>query len=230
MGTFCLVQSEALVCIERLREADFSNISSEQTSAFLRRGNDSKRCGQDWLGGSPGSCSFLGRVFRSRIVGLARENGFPATQPGHHIVARAQEHILTAGCRVDARVGLLESAFVTLTLSEGRQRASGTSRRHTNERRHSTAIPAEVPRDSLGADGPDQFGRGVPETSSDVEERPSLAQCGDGFRHNLTVTLQERCREVGWRQGRRRASLESVRPRTCNVVAQTKRGRQHRSS
>ena len=75
-------------------------------------------------------------------------NGFPVTQLGHHIVARAQEHILTAGCRVDARKGLLESAFVTLTLSEGRQRASGTSRRHTNERRQSTAIPAEVPRES----------------------------------------------------------------------------------
>ena len=61
-------------------------------------------------------------------------NGFPATQLGHHIAARAQGHILTAGCRVDARVGLPESAFVSLTLSEGRQRASGTSgRRHTNE-------------------------------------------------------------------------------------------------
>ena len=70
-------------------------------------------------------------------------NGFPATQPCH-IVARAQEHNLTAGCRVDARVCLLESAFVTLTLSEGRQRAS------------------------------------VLETSSDVEERPSL-HGGDGF-------------------------------------------------
>ena len=28
-------------------------------------------------------------------------------------------------------------------------------------------------------------------------------------------------REVGWRQGWRRASFESVGPRTCNVVAQT---------
>ena len=33
----------------------------------------------------------------------------------------------------------------------------------------------------------------------------------------------DQSREVGWRQGRRRASLESVRLRTCNVVAQTKR-------
>ena len=132
-------------------------------------------------------------------------NGFPATQPGHHIVARAQEHILTAGCRVDARVGLLESAFVTLTLSEGRQRASGTSRRHTNERRHSTAIPAEVPRESW--EQMDQinmeevFLRRVPMLKS----VPHFMR--GRFRHNLTVTLQERCRAklVGDRVGEERA-------------------------
>ena len=67
----------------------------------------------------------------------------------HHIVARAQEHILTAGCRVDARVGLLESAFVTLTLSEGRQRAhQRTKAQHSNPRRSVTR--------KLGADGPVQ--------------------------------------------------------------------------
>ena len=73
-------QEAALVCIERpshlgcgqprrvlpsVRVADFSDISSERTSAFLRRRNDSKWCGQDWLGGSPGSYAFLGREFRS---------------------------------------------------------------------------------------------------------------------------------------------------------------------
>ena len=143
-------------------------------------------------------------------------NGFPATQPGHHIAARTQEHILTAVCRVDARVGLLESAFVKLTLSEGRQRASGTSRRHTNERRHSTAIPAEVPRDS--------WEQSVLETSSNVEERPSFQAetVSPQFDSHIAGAVPS---EVGWRQGWRRASLESVRPRTCNVVAQNQMGR-----
>ena len=155
------------------------------------------------------------------------KNGFPATQPGH-IVARAQEHILTAGWRVDARVGLLESASVTLTLSEGRQRASGTSRRHTNERRHSTAIPAEVPRENW--EQMDQinmeevFLRRVPMLNS----VPHFMR--GRFRHNLTDTAGVVSREVGWRQDWRRVSLESVRPRSCNVVAQTKRGWQYRSS
>ena len=113
---------------------------------------------------------------------------------GHHIVARAQEHILTAGCRVDARVGMLESVFVTLTLSEGRQRASGTSRRHTNERRHSTAIPTEVPRESW--EQMDQINM----------EEVFLRRVRGRFRHNLTVTLQERCRAklVGDRVGEER--------------------------
>ena len=80
-----------------------------------------------------------------------------------------------------------------------------------------------------GADGPDQLGRSVLETSSDVEERPSF--------HAVTVSPQFDShtagavpREVGWRQGWRRATFESVGPRACNVVAQTKRSRQHRSS
>ena len=87
----------------------------------------------------------------------------------------------------------------------------------------------QVPRDSWEQTDQDQFGRSVLETSSDVEERPSL--------HAETVSPQfVGCsagavpREVGWRQGWRRASLESVRLRACNVVAQTRRGQQHRSS
>ena len=102
-------------------------------------------------------------------------------------------------------MGLLESAFVTLTLSEGRQRASGTSRRHTNERRHSTAIPTEVPRESW--EQMDQinmeevFLRRVPMLKS----VPHFMR--GRFRHNLTVTLQEECRAklVGDRIGEERA-------------------------
>ena len=37
--------------------------------------------------------------------------GFAATRPGNHIPNRAQEHIVTVGCQVDARVALLECVF-----------------------------------------------------------------------------------------------------------------------
>ena len=50
-----------------------------------------------------------------------RTNGLPATQRGNHLSARAQEHIMTEACRADARVALLETAFVALALFRGRQ-------------------------------------------------------------------------------------------------------------
>ena len=70
----------------------------------------------------------LREVFRSWNVHATgdltiwlRSNGFAAVQPGNHISARAQEHILTQACACDARVALLESAYVALTLHCGRQ-------------------------------------------------------------------------------------------------------------
>ena len=50
-----------------------------------------------------------------------RTNGLPATQRGNHLSVRAQEHIMTEACRVDARVALFETAFVVLALFRGRQ-------------------------------------------------------------------------------------------------------------
>ena len=128
-----------------VRLVDFSNISSERSSAFLRRRNDSKRAVRIGWDALREALRSWGVNSEAELWDWLGRNGFPATQPGHHIVARAQEHILTAGCRVDARVGLLESVFVTLTLSEGHQagRQGGT---RTNE--GIAAIPAEVPRDS----------------------------------------------------------------------------------
>ena len=70
------------------------------------------------------------------------------------------------------------------------------------------------------ADGADQLGRSVLETSSDVEERP-LLHAGTVSPQFDSHTAGAVPREVGWRQGWRRASFESVGPRTCNVVAQT---------
>ena len=50
-----------------------------------------------------------------------RANGFPSAQVGNHISTRAQEHILSEASASDARVVLLESVFVVLTLHRGRQ-------------------------------------------------------------------------------------------------------------
>ena len=160
-----------------------------------------------------------GRKFRSRFDRLARGNGFPATQPGHHIVARAQEHILTTGCRVDAGVGLLESAFVTLTLNEG-------CRRGMSERTHCTIIPRDSWEQMDQINLEEAFLRRTPmlksvphflrreQVSSQPDSRPAGAVPS----------------EVGWGQDWRRASMESVRPPAFHVAAQTQRGRQHRSS
>ena len=52
-----------------------------------------------------------------------RSHGFPATRPGHHISASAQEFIIHEVCTTDARAALLEAVFVLITLHQGR--ASG---------------------------------------------------------------------------------------------------------
>ena len=76
--------------------------------------------------------------------------GFPAARPGSHISARGQEHVLTEGCREDARVALLECVFVAITLEDGRQR------------------PREFPPSAKSA------GSRVLKTGSHVEELPTL--------------------------------------------------------
>ena len=78
-------------------------------------------------------------------------NGFPATQLGHHIVAGAQEHILTAEW-------------------QGRRKSS-SARRNTHERRHNTDHSWEQ-MDQINLE--ESFLRRV----SDVAE--SLISCGDG--------------------------------------------------
>ena len=74
-------------------------------------------------------------------------SGFAATRPGNHIPNRAQEHIVTVGCQVDARVALLECVFVALTLDEGRQRPppNNTNRSHQGTRTRDAGVPSEVP-------------------------------------------------------------------------------------
>ena len=53
-----------------------------------------------------------------------RREGFTGAQPGNHISARAQEHLLTSECREDARVALLESVYVEITLHVAREGAA----------------------------------------------------------------------------------------------------------
>ena len=50
-----------------------------------------------------------------------RTNHVPGAQIGHRMSARAQEHILSEASARDARVALLESVYVVLSLHRGRQ-------------------------------------------------------------------------------------------------------------
>ena len=53
---------------------------------------------------------------QDQLTQWLRSRGFPATRPGHHISARAQEDLLHEGCNEDARVALLETVFVLISL------------------------------------------------------------------------------------------------------------------
>ena len=48
-------------------------------------------------------------------------NGFQGALVGNHISGKAQEHILSEASACDARVVLLESVYLVLTLYLGRQ-------------------------------------------------------------------------------------------------------------
>ena len=45
----------------------------------------------------------------------------PVVRPGHHLSARAQEHILNVGVVAGARVVLLEAVFVLITVDRSRR-------------------------------------------------------------------------------------------------------------
>ena len=80
-----------------------------------------------------------------------RNRGFPATRPGQHLSVRAQEFIFHEGCVLDARVAMLETAFVSITLEQGR--ASGIPPvsnvgRSATRRTATSAIPPVVPPES----------------------------------------------------------------------------------
>ena len=165
----------------------------------------------------------LRAVLRSWCIGSEAElstwlgnHGFPATRPGNHITARAPEHILTTACGEDARVALLESVFVALTLEDVRcfEQFLDVMRRSAARIRRSE-VPIEVP-----------SGSWVSMDQVDLEEEflrrtPMLKSCPHflrgRFRHCLSVTLQERCRAklVGDLLVKSELGKPSVSFRTC---------------
>ena len=58
---------------------------------------------------------------REQLTSWLRLQGFPATLPGNHISARAQEFLLAEAGRHDARVGLIEVVCVSLAIHMGRE-------------------------------------------------------------------------------------------------------------
>ena len=68
-------------------------------------------------------------------------HGLPRVSVGNHIAARAQEFILEETATVDARVALLEAAYVIETIQAGRELTAG-------EPSHRAPVPAEPRRQS----------------------------------------------------------------------------------
>ena len=58
---------------------------------------------------------------REHLTAHLRRQGFPATQPGNHISARAQEVLLAEACQVDGRVALLEVVCTNVAIHLGRE-------------------------------------------------------------------------------------------------------------
>ena len=58
---------------------------------------------------------------REQLTSWLRLQEFPATLPGNHISARAQEFLLAEAGRHDARVGLIDVVCVSLAIHMGRE-------------------------------------------------------------------------------------------------------------
>ena len=68
---------------------------------------------------------------REGLTEWLRSQGFAGSQPRNHIPARAREFILEQACRQDARVALLESAYVAAADSWGCEQQTQRLPRHT---------------------------------------------------------------------------------------------------
>ena len=129
------------------------------------------------------------------LSGWLRSRGFPATRPGQHLSSRAQEFIFHEGGVLDARAALLETAFVLITLEQGR--ASGIppvsdASRIAPRRTATRSIPPVVPSESWEQlDEVDLYERFLGRVSM-------LKSCPYFFRGRLrqcwTVALRERQR------------------------------------
>ena len=98
-----------------------------------------------------------------------RREGFPGAQPGNHISARAQEHLLTSACREDARVALLESVYVDPESIEPPTTVRRSSQPIAGESASSVGRP-------VAPVGPVRFGECVFVESAHAESMPSFLE------------------------------------------------------
>ena len=104
---------------------------------------------------------------REVMIAWLWNRGFSATRPGQHLFARAHDFKFPDGCVLDARVALLETAFVLITLEQGRNGIPPVGDvGRSAPRRTTRSIPPVVPTRKLGT-----IGRGglVREVLSHVE-------------------------------------------------------------
>ena len=79
----------------------------------------------DWVGLLCEKFQTLEHQRTGRSHNLVQKGRFPrCTTRENHISARGQEHLLTSACREDARVALLESVHVGITLHVAREGAA----------------------------------------------------------------------------------------------------------
>ena len=146
--------------------------------------------------------SSLRNVFRMWYITSREEfrlwlqgQGFVGPLPGQHISARAPEFILTEACRADARVALLEVAFVGAILHVGRQSARiGRPVRSEGQRPHharTSRSTEEMPRSWQDLDD-------VPMEDVFLQRIPMLKKCHQFLRGRLREAfacgLRERLR------------------------------------
>ena len=120
--------------------------------------------------------------------------GLPRVSVGNHIAARAQELILEEAATVDARVALLEAAYVKVTIQVGRELTAG-------EPSHRVPIPRAEPRrpiaPSISADSWEQLDH-IDLGEAFTTRVPMLRSCPrflrGRLRFSLGVALRERSR------------------------------------
>ena len=123
-----------------------NSVSNWRTSPVLWGAGIRWRFVENRLGRSEVRHEVVGRTFSRSVDPVVEESWFPATRPGHHISARAQEYLLHEGCTEDARVALLETVFVLIALQQGRaSRVPARRADHIAPRGSARPLPSSLP-------------------------------------------------------------------------------------